>query len=142
VTLAPGQGGGERPLDEPGRDLARDPEPERRSGGAGRDLPGEVRLALQQPREAGADQVVERRPQQQRVLCLDLRRHADRHEPRPVGEAVLAQPDECDPSDDHDKHDGRDLRQRVPEFRERVARGAERAVERGRGVAQEALDRR
>jgi len=89
-----GPGGRERPLDETGRHRARHPEAEAGAGAAGGDLPGELRLAGEEPGEARAQQVVQGTPEQFRTVGIDVGRDADREQPRALGETALAQPDQ------------------------------------------------
>jgi hypothetical protein len=50
-----------------------------------------VRLPAEQPPQARAQQIVQRRPQQQRPVGIDVRWHPDVDHPPRAGDAVIAQ---------------------------------------------------
>ncbi len=72
-----GPGCCDRAFDQARWDRLRQPEPERDSVLITCDLPGELRLTLEQPPPAGPQQIVQARPQKHSLLGIDLRRHSD-----------------------------------------------------------------
>src|SRR5579884_4108056 len=69
-----GPGGCECALDEPGRDRGGDPEAEAAAALVGGDLPGELRLPAEETRDARPQEVVQRRPEQERAVRVELGR--------------------------------------------------------------------
>jgi hypothetical protein len=133
-----GPGGGECALDEPGRHRGGDPDAEAAAALVGCDLPGELRLPGKQTRHTRSEQIVQRRPEQERAVRVELGRDRKLEQPRPARTPRIAyarQNGACNERGERARDEGERDRQQL---RDRVRDQSEAVREFLRRVAQEA----